>query len=116
MDVNEAEQQVRNHLSLVRNKLPKDIDEPIVGRVDPSAQPIMYVALSANLPAGELYDLAEDVVVPQIQQVPQVGVVEILGGRKREIHVNLDPDKLRKYKVSATQVARSLAITGKNIP
>lgn len=115
-DIKDAEQQIRNHLAMVRKKLPSDIDEPVIVRVDPSAQPIMRIALSADLPAGELYDLAHEVIAPQLQQVPQVGLVEIWGGRKREIQVQLDLAKLKAHDLSATEVAQKLAASGKNIP
>ncbi len=115
-DIRDAEQQIRNHLSVVRNKLPDDIKEPIVARIDPASLPILQVTLSAPLPEGALYDLADEVIRPQLQQVPQVGLVEILGGRKREIHVKLDLDKLRTYEISASQISRQLSLSGKNIP
>ncbi len=115
-DIKDAEQQVRNHVSVVRKNLPEDTEEPVITRVDPASQPILQVSLTADLSKGELYDLAKDVIAPQIQQVQQVGLIDILGGRKREIHVKLDLDRLRDYEISASQVARNLRLSGKDIP
>ncbi|MBF0106507.1 MAG: efflux RND transporter permease subunit [Deltaproteobacteria bacterium] len=115
-DIKDAEQQVRNHISFVRNKLPDDINEPVIMRVDPSNEPILMVALIADLNEGALYDLAENKIAPKLQQIPQVGLVELMGARKREIHVKVDLEKLKQHKIPASQLARTIALSGKNIP
>ncbi|NJL24138.1 MAG: efflux RND transporter permease subunit [Calothrix sp. SM1_5_4] len=117
VDIKYAEQQVRDRVSSARHRLPDDIDEPVIRTVDPSDQPIAVVAVSASgATAGELYDLAEQQVKVRIGQVNQVGLVEVLGGRKREIQVQLDINKLSAYKISASQVAEALGRAGENVP
>lgn len=115
-DIKYGEQQVRDRVAKVKNKLPEDALDPIIRRIDPADQPIMYVALQSELPPAELYDLADQIVKPRFEQVDQVGLVEILGGRKREIHVELDLKKMSDMEISASAVRNSLAITGKNTP
>ncbi len=115
-DVKYAEQQVRDKVSSAKSKLPTDVKEPMIRRIDPSDQPILIVALTADLPPAQLYDLANEVIRPKIEQVNRVGLVEVLGGRKREIHVELDRKKLRAYEVSASQVTQAIQRTGANIP
>ncbi len=116
VDIKDAEQQVRNSVALVRNKLPTDVEEPVIRRIDAAATPITMIAVTADMPQSELYDLVDQVVKPRLQQVDQLGLIEILGGRKREIQVSLDLDKLRDYKISASQVAEQIALAGQNIP
>jgi HAE1 family hydrophobic/amphiphilic exporter-1 len=116
MDIKYAEQQVRDRVARVKNKLPDDAGEAIIRRVDPADQPIMSVALESKLPPAQLYDLAEQVVKPRFEQVDQVGLVDILGGRKREIRVELDLKKLSDYELSASSIRTSFGITGKNTP
>jgi HAE1 family hydrophobic/amphiphilic exporter-1 len=111
-----AEQQVRAKVSNSMYLLPEDVDEPVIKRISPSDQPILGVALESDLPPGELYDLADEIISPQFEQVPQVGQVEILGGRQREVHVILDKNKLRAAEVSATSVVAALKNGGRNIP
>lgn len=115
-DVKYAEQQVRDRVGATRSKLPTDIKEPTIRRIDPSDQPVLVLALKADLPAAELYDLANEKIKPRLEQVAQVGVVDILGGRKREIQVQLDRSKLKRYEISATTVAQRLAGAGEDIP
>ncbi len=115
-DIKYAEQQVRDKISSVKGKLPDDILEPVIRRVDPAEQPILIVAVTGDLNPAQLFDLADDTVRPKLEQVPQVGLVEVIGGRKREIHVNLDRNKLKNHEISASMVATRIAAAGQNIP
>jgi hydrophobic/amphiphilic exporter-1 (mainly G- bacteria), HAE1 family len=111
-----AEQQVRDRVALAKRKLPEDAEEPVIRRFDPGDMPQLAIAVSADLTPGELYDLADDVVRPALQQVPSVGLVEVIGGRKREVRAELDRAKLREREVSASQVSDALRAAGKNTP
>lgn len=115
-DVKYAEQQIRDRVSGAKRNLPDDIDEPVIRRVDPSEQPVLILSVDGKLSPPALYDLANEVIRPRLEQAPQVGLVEVIGGRKREIRVYLDRDKLKAHEISATQVATRLASAGENIP
>lgn len=115
-NLNFAEQEVRAKVSNAMRELPDDIDAPVIRKISPSDAPIMYISLQADLPDGKLYDLAKEVISPQFEQVFQVGQVDILGGRKREIHVSLNRDRLNNTDISATSVADSLRNGGRNVP
>jgi len=115
-DIKFAEQQVRDRVSSVKPKLPVDVKESVIRRIDPADQPILALSLSADLSEGAIFDLADDVIRPKLEQVNQVGLVEILGGRKREVKVTLDRNRLRQREMSVTGVARALSMAGENIP
>lgn len=115
-DVKYAEQQVRDKVSAAKRKLPTDVQDSVIRRVDPADQPVLTLALNAEIPEKDLFDVADDLIKPKLEQVSQVGLVNILGGRKREIHVALDRHKLKDYEISATQVTERLASSGENIP
>ena len=115
-DVKYAEQQVRDRVSSLRNKLPTDSKEPVIRRIDPADQPILILSVTGDLPEGKLFDVADDVVRPKLEQIGNVGLVEVVGGRKREIEVLLDRNRLKDHEVSATMVANRVAAAGQNIP
>lgn len=115
-DIKDAQQQIRDKISQTKPKLPDDVEDSIIRRLDPSDQPIMTISLNADLSQGELYDIADQFVSPRIEQASSVGMVEILGGRKREIQVFLDQKKLRDRQIPLSQVKNRLAASGKNIP
>lgn len=116
VDIKYAEQQVRDKISAARRKLPSDIDEPVIRKIDPADQPIMTISVASNLPDGQLFQYVDKKIKPMFEQVNQVGLVEIFGGRKREIKVELDRNKLKQREISASQVAERLKISGQNIP
>jgi HAE1 family hydrophobic/amphiphilic exporter-1 len=115
-DVKFAEQQIRDRIGATKRKLPKDIDEPVIRRVDPADQPVLVVSVKADLPPAKLYDLVNERIKPKLEQVNEVGLVEIIGGRKREIHVSLDRAKLKNRELSASLVAQRLGGAGEDIP
>jgi HAE1 family hydrophobic/amphiphilic exporter-1 len=115
-DIKYAEQQVRDRVTAAKKKLPTDIQEPTIRRLDPADQPIMTVSVKSKLPDGELFQLVDKKIKPLIEQVNQVGLVDIQGGRKREIKVELDRTKLKAREISASQVISRLQISGQNIP
>lgn len=115
-DIKFATQQVRDRVATIRAKLPNDIEDPIIRNVDPADFPIAVVGVSAKLGEAELYDLTDETIKTRIEQVPEVGLVELYGARKREIHVELDRQSLRKYEVSASAVSSRIGASGRNIP
>ncbi|TGM72222.1 efflux RND transporter permease subunit [Leptospira mtsangambouensis] len=115
-DVKYAEQQVRDKISAVKPKLPDDAKEPIIRRIDPADQPIIILALRADLPEAQIYDIANEEIKQILLTTQDVGNITIYGGRKREIHVELDRDKLKSHMISASMVSNRLASGGTNIP
>jgi HAE1 family hydrophobic/amphiphilic exporter-1 len=115
-DVKFAEQQIRDRVGATKMKLPSDIREPTIRRIDPSDMPVLILAVKADLPPAELFDLAHEHIKPRLEQVNRVGLVNILGGRKREIQVQLDRFKLKRHEISASQVAARLTGAGEDIP
>ena len=114
-DIKYAEQQIRDKINQARPKLPEDIKEPVIRRVDPSDQPVLTIILKADLPEDKLFDLADNFVRPRLEQTADVGMVEILGARKREIQILVDQNKLKSRDVSLSQINRQLALSGQNV-
>ena len=115
-DVDYAEQQVRARTARVAIQFPDDAQESLVQRFDPDEQPVLRIALQADLPPDLLYDLAKENVKPLLEQASDVGGVKIIGGTRREIQVELDRRKLNSFEVPASRVASQLKIAGLNVP
>jgi hydrophobe/amphiphile efflux-1 (HAE1) family protein len=112
-----AAQEVQEKVSGVLADLPKGIDPPSVVRFDPDSSPILYVALNApGRDAKEITDYADRIVRRRIESINGVGQVRILGGRKRQINVSVDPVKLRALALSANDVARAIDAQNLTIP
>ena len=105
----EASDEVRNAIGSVRYKLPTEMREPVLVRIDPAAQPIMQLALSStSLSHAEISRLAEDDLSNRFRAIEGVAVVDVGGALKRELSVLLRSEKLREYNVSVTDVVTAL--------
>ena len=105
----EASDEVRNAIASVRYKLPVEMREPVLRRVDPAAQPIMQLALSSTkLTHAEISRLAEDTLADRFRGIDGVAVVSVNGSLRRELSILLRAEKLREYNVSVTEVVTAL--------
>lgn len=117
VDVKYAEQQVRDKVNIAKNKLPAEADDSIIRKFDPADTPILTLSVSAeNLGDAKLFDIADQYIKPRLEQVSNVGAIEIFGGREREIHVLLDRRRLQAREISVGQVAGQVGASGENIP
>jgi len=109
-------QEVRDKVNRVLADLPRDIDQPIVEKLDPDATPILSIALSGKRTLRETTEYADKILRRQIESVNGVGQVTILGGRSRRINVRLDTERLKAYGLSAVDVRRALQTQNVKIP
>ncbi|MCX5808382.1 MAG: efflux RND transporter permease subunit [Proteobacteria bacterium] len=107
-DIDLAVQDVREKISIIRSKLPKDIDEPIIEKVDPDATPVLWLALSGEKSVKDLSTYADEVLKEQLQKINGVGAIRMYGLRLRQARIWLDNDKLRAYGITAHEVLSAL--------
>jgi hydrophobe/amphiphile efflux-1 (HAE1) family protein len=113
----EASDDVRNAIASVRYKLPIEMREPVLRRVDPSAQPIMNLALSSSTQShAEISRLAEDQLADRFRAIDGVANVQVNGSLRRELSVLLHSEKLREYNVSVSDVTNALSRQNTNAP
>ncbi|HEX4347421.1 MAG TPA: efflux RND transporter permease subunit, partial [Vicinamibacterales bacterium] len=116
-DVDVAAQEVRDHINNVLPDLPKNIDQPVVSKVDPDAAPILLVTLRGpGSTIRDLTEMADKKVRRQIESISGVGQVTIVGGRKRQINLWLDPPRLQASGLTAVDVERALAAQNLTVP
>jgi HAE1 family hydrophobic/amphiphilic exporter-1 len=115
-DIDVAAQEARDKVNATLRKLPTEIETPVVQKIDLQAQAIIQLALTGPLPIETLTKTAEDDLRPALQRVAGVGTVDVVGGRKREIAIEIDPVRLRSYGLAATDVSQAIAAQSINIP
>jgi len=115
-DVNVAAQEVRDHINNILPDLPRGIDQPVVSKVDPDASPIVYVTLTTPGSIRDTTEIADKRVRRQIESINGVGQVNILGGKRRQINVWLDPPKLEAAGLTAVDVERALSQQNLSVP
>jgi HAE1 family hydrophobic/amphiphilic exporter-1 len=108
-----AAQDVRDKINRALPNLPDNIEQPTIEKLDPDASPIMTISIASNRSLREMTEYADKTLRRQIESINGVGQVLIVGGRKRQVNVYLDGDKLRAYNLTVAQVEQ--ALRGQNL-
>jgi HAE1 family hydrophobic/amphiphilic exporter-1 len=111
-----AAQEVRDKVGLIVGDLPETAEDPIVQKLDTDAAPVLRIAVSANRSLRDVTDIADKDIKKRIESLNGVGNVEIVGGATREIHVWVDPDKMRAYNVTVPDVVNAVRAQNMEVP
>ena len=111
-----ATQEVRDRVNRILPLLPRTITQPIIEKRDPDAAPVLTIALTADAPVRDITEYADKVLRRQLESADGVGQVLVLGGRRRQINVVLDADRLRAQNLTVNDVARALQAQNSDIP
>jgi hydrophobic/amphiphilic exporter-1 (mainly G- bacteria), HAE1 family len=116
-DVDSALIKVSNKLQQVRS-YPTDSDRPVLTNVDTRSSAIAWFILSAkpgnDVDVATISDYVEDEVKPLLERVQGVAQINVLGGRKREMQVVVDPAKLAVRGLTVSDLARALSAENKD--
>ncbi|MFH0963808.1 MAG: efflux RND transporter permease subunit [Planctomycetota bacterium] len=96
VDITDARQRVRDKVDEARSKMPSDVEEPSVEEINLSEMPIMNVSIAGPVGLVRLKGLAED-LEDDIEVIPGVLAATVVGGREREIRIEVDMDRLQVY-------------------
>ena len=112
----QALQEVRDKVAAIERDLPPGIDPPVIQRFDTGSMPVASVALSSNMSPAKLTRIADKIVKQELQQIAGVGGIEIIGGRERQIRIEVDPAQLVGYGLAVDDVARALQAQSMDLP
>ena len=115
-NVQEAANDVREKVGTVLSRLPAGTDSPIIEKVDPDSSPVLAVVVSGQRSAREITEIADKRVKRALETVKDVGAITLVGDRKREIQVLVDPHKLAAFTLSIQQLKDALQRQNVEIP
>jgi hydrophobic/amphiphilic exporter-1 (mainly G- bacteria), HAE1 family len=116
-DPQRAKDEVQSAVDQIRANLPREIDEPIVERVDIESQPILtYAVEAAAMSTADLSWFIDDTVARALQGEPGVAEVTRVGGADREINVIVDVARLAGYGLTVPQLNDALRQVSVNAP
>ncbi|MCP4649375.1 MAG: efflux RND transporter permease subunit [PVC group bacterium] len=110
---------VREKIDLIKEKLPRDAEEPIVMKYNPFDTPIMILSVtgeSTYFTPHELRETARRVIKDEVEKIDGVAQVVLTGGREREIVVDLNQERLRAFRVSIMDIIELLKQANLNYP
>jgi HAE1 family hydrophobic/amphiphilic exporter-1 len=117
VDIDQAEQDVRERVNAIRPNLPRDVKDPTFFKFDINDLPILAVAISAEGGKSplELRKLVDDDIAPRVERVNGVGSVTVSGGQVRQINVQMDLNKLKALQILPAQITNAIENANTNL-
>ncbi|MGE0088596.1 MAG: efflux RND transporter permease subunit [Bacteroidales bacterium] len=112
ISLQECERKVKD----IKDDLPENCKDPKFVKFDINSFPIISMAINANIPDKDFYDIVDKEIKTDILQVKGVANVDIVGGNQREIQVKINAQKLEAYGISITQVRQLIATWNLDFP
>ncbi|HET6797265.1 MAG TPA: efflux RND transporter permease subunit [Gemmatimonadales bacterium] len=116
-DVEAAAQDTRDKVSRIRERLPEDVEEPVVAKQDADAEPFFWLALSGeNYDLLQLSDIGDRLVKSRLQSLPGVGQARIFGERRFSMRVWLSPSELSARGLTVQDVQQAIRTRNVEVP
>ncbi len=115
-NIEQAAQDVRDKVAAIRNKLPRDAEPPVIEKISPEDQPIVWIAVWGDRSIKEITHYADKVLKRNIEKIPGVGSVTINGGRTRQVRLWLDHRKMDAVSLTSEDVKLALGREHKEVP
>ena len=116
-DPDGAAADVRDRVARVRAKLPQEIDEPVISKVESDASPIIWLAFSSDTRSAlEVSDIANRFVKPRLQTLPGAADVRIFGERRYSMRIWLSPERLAAFRLTPADIEDALRRQNIEVP
>jgi len=116
-DMDMALIETKEKADLARSQIPQDAGKSIVFKYDHGARPVMFVtAIADNGDFPGLRRRVEREIVPLLERMPGVAAVDVMGGSKRQININLDRGKLYAHSISLDEVIKGIGESNYSFP
>ena len=116
-DPEEAAADVRDRVSRVRGRLPDEVDEPIINKVEADADPILYLAFTSDrISSLDITDFVDRDARDRLQNLPGVAEVQILGERRYAMRIWLDRDRLAAYGLTVQDIEGAIRRQNLEVP
>jgi len=115
-DLAESADEVRTRMDRIRARLPEDADPPTIQKFDPSQLPVAQIGIEGDYDPVTLREIAQNEIAPRFERIDGVAAVNVSGGLRRQIHVDLSKEKITALNLSVNQVVTSLRQENQNTP
>jgi len=115
-NMNFAALRMREKIDLIKERLPRESQEPLVMKYNPFELPIMTLSVTGERSAQDIREVSRRIIKDELEKIEGVASAAISGGLEREIIVEVDQGRLQAQKVPLLNVARSIADANLNYP
>lgn len=114
--IDEAANDVREKVGTVVSTFPQGTEAPTIEKFDPDSAPIMAIVVSGKRSDREITELADKKIKRQLETIKDIGAVILVGDRKREIQLVVNPHRLEAYNLSIQQVKAAVQRQNVEVP
>lgn len=107
-DLDEAYDDLKKKMDALESDLPDDCEDPIIVELNIDDMPSIILAVNHKT-ADNLYEYADNTIVPEIEKINSVAEVDVSGGQENKISVELIPEKMKQYHLSMDTVSSAVA-------
>jgi len=107
-DLDARANEVRDAVGMAKMRLPDEVDEPRVMKIDVSNFPIMVYGVMAKESYPRLEDILDDELVDPLKRLPGVGSAALMTTLHRQVNVNLDRERLASYGLTPQDVVGAI--------
>jgi HAE1 family hydrophobic/amphiphilic exporter-1 len=115
-DLAEATDEVRTRIDRIRARLPEDADTPTIFKFDSNVLPVMQIGVEGDFDEVTLRELAQNELAPRFERVDGVAGVEVQGGLRRQIQIELSKEKITALNLSIDRVVQTIRQENQNTP
>ena len=116
-DIKIASVKVRGKIGLIRDSFPREVQEPVVMRYDPSERPVVVAAAEIRgVDRNGVREIIEKRVKPALQRIEGISEIVIAGGELREIHVETDRGFAEGRGLAASDISAAVSSGNISIP
>lgn len=114
-DIDEAYDDLKKKVDLIKTELPSDADDPIIVEMDMNSSPSVILAVD-NPSQESLYNYVEDEIVPEFEKISAAAEVVLTGGAEEYVRIELIREKLSQYNLTMASVASDIAAADISYP
>ncbi|HKK25145.1 MAG TPA: efflux RND transporter permease subunit, partial [Gracilimonas sp.] len=100
--------EIKEKIESIRNQLPDDFEYYQINKFQDGDAPTLQLRISSNRDLSDAYELLNRNLKQRIERIPGVGQVTLYGVEKKEIRIELDPDRLTQYNINLNRLSNTL--------
>ena len=116
VNTNLASLHVREKVDAIKDSLPRDVENPIIIKFDPSSFPVITLGISGAENLAELTRIASEEIKQKLERIPGVALARVSGGVDRQILISVDQGRLFAYGIPINRIVDILENANFNFP
>jgi HAE1 family hydrophobic/amphiphilic exporter-1 len=117
VELEEVMQDAQRKIEAIKKNLPEDCDNPVIAKIDPNASPVLQLSVTAkNLTDRAFFELMDNEILPLLKQTKGVSEINVLGGERREVRVDIDKEKAKLSNISLASINQAIATANVEFP